>query len=89
MVFKPKITVFDCYDFKRELRWLGNLFIPNIFDGQHSILLNRLSENKTQCIHSEFFSGILAKPIYNRIVASTQLGFEQMNIALKNYCEAF
>ena len=36
MVFKPKILK---YKEKCELRWLGRLFIPKIFDGEHYFIV--------------------------------------------------
>ena len=84
MIFKPKIiSVID----NAELSWIGNLFIPGIFDGQHSFRLKKLSDNKVHLSHSESFSGILKKPIFQLIHESTQQGFDQMNQALKNLCE--
>ena len=84
MVFKPKIISMSE---KIEFSWLGNLLIPGIFDGQHIFLLNKLSYNRVQLIHSECFSGILKKPIFKLIKESTQSGFKQMNQALKKRCE--
>jgi len=84
MVFKPKIISINE---KTEFSWIGNLFVPGIFDGQHCFLLKKLSDNKTQLTHSECFSGILKKPIFKLIKESTHLGFEQMNQALRRRCE--
>lgn len=84
MVFKPKIT--SLID-KKELKWIGNLFIPGIFDGHHQFVLNQLEENKVQLIHSEQFSGILNKLIFRLIQNSIRLGFLQMNEAFKQRCE--
>ncbi len=43
MKFRPKILT--CAP-KRELRWLGNLWIPKLFDGEHSLIINEINENK-------------------------------------------
>lgn len=84
MVFKPKIIHLDD---KVTFSWIGNLLIPGIFDGQHNFYLKQLEPNLVRFIHSEHFTGILSKPIFQLIKKSTQLGFEQMNQALKKYCE--
>jgi hypothetical protein len=36
MKFKPKILK---YEPEKEIRWLGKLWIPKIFDGEHSLKL--------------------------------------------------
>lgn len=84
MVFKPKIISLIHL---QEFVWIGNLIIPGIFDGQHQFFLKKLADNKIQLIHSERFSGMLSKPIFKLISNSTQLGFEQMNAAIKERCE--
>jgi hypothetical protein len=84
MVFKPKIIK---YESAEEFRWLGRFLVPNIFDGEHIFELHALGPNRTQLIQRETFCGILVPLVFKKIGPSTQLGFEAMNLALKEHCE--
>ena len=85
MTFKPKIIKLEQ---NQELVWRGKLLMPGIFDGTHSFKLVRIDQDTTKLIHGETFSGILGKAIFNKIAKNTELGFRQMNIALKQLAEA-
>ena len=45
---------------ERELRWLGHLLVPGIFDGEHYFLLKSIGENRTRLTQGEKFSGLLS-----------------------------
>lgn len=66
----------------RELRWLGRLLLPGIFDGEHSLRVEPIDERRTRFVQSERFSGILVGAS-KRTLDKTETGFEQMNAALK------
>lgn len=85
MSFKP--TIISVID-QQEFSWIGRLLLPGIFDGKHRFELKKLSDKEVKFVQSEQFSGLLSKPIFKMIHESTKLGFEQMNAALKKYCEA-
>ncbi len=34
----------------RELRWLGRLFIPGLFDGEHSFSIEAVGENRVRFV---------------------------------------
>ncbi|MBP1910392.1 SRPBCC domain-containing protein [Methanolobus bombayensis] len=70
-----------------ELRWLGNLWVKGIFDGEHAFRLEELENNRTRLIQCERFKGILAPLILHLIGEKTREGFENMNTSLKNKCE--
>jgi hypothetical protein len=70
-----------------ELRWIGHLVMPGIFDGEHSFRVEPLEGGRTRFVQSERFKGILVRPL-GRVLDSTKLGFEQMNAALKERVEA-
>jgi hypothetical protein len=70
----------------RELRWLGRLGIPGIFDGEHILRLHPTPAGGTRFTQEERFSGILVRP-FGGAVDSTERGFEQMNQALKARAE--
>ncbi len=84
MVFKPVVQRLSDY----ELCWKGNLFVNGLFDGKHKFELIQETENTVKFIHSEIFTGLLSKPMFALIGKSSQIGFEQMNKALKELCEA-
>jgi hypothetical protein len=84
MTFKP--TVLAAHP-GRELRWLGRLFLPGIFDGEHSFRLEPLPDGGTRFVQSERFRGLFAG-LFRRGLERTRLGFEQMNLALKQRVEA-
>jgi hypothetical protein len=66
----------------RELRWLGRLLIPGLFDGEHSLRLEPTPNGGTRFTQTEKFSGILVAP-FKGTLDSTDTGFQQMNEALK------
>ena len=71
----------------RELRWLGHLLIPGIFDGEHHFLIQPTAANKVSFVQEELFKGVLV-PFTNKMLAHTKQGFQQMNEALKRRAEA-
>jgi len=75
MVFKPKVLKVDQ---NRELRWLGRLLIPGLFDGEHYFLLEE-SSTGTKLTHGENFSGI---GLIFMNVQNFEKNFDQMNRAL-------
>jgi hypothetical protein len=84
MTFKPRVLAFDE---ERELRWLGSLLIPGIFDGEHQFLLEAIGEGRTRFTQREEFRGILVLPIVSMIGDSTERGFQAMNAGLKQRAE--
>lgn len=70
-------------------RWIGNLFLPGLFDGEHYFILEPVSEGKTKLIHGEKFSGILLPLLWKLLKDKTKKGFHEMNEALKIRCESF
>lgn len=84
MTFTPKVLVFDA---PREFKWLGNLFIPGLFDGEHRFQLLDNGNGSTTFIHSERFNGLLVG-LFNRMLErDTRPGFEALNRALKQRVE--
>src|SRR3712207_6134529 len=47
MTFKPKVLKAEP---NRELRWLGHLLVPGLFDGEHSFTISRWK--RTVCVSS-------------------------------------
>ena len=83
MHFKPTILTVRP---ERELRWLGHLFVPGIFDGEHYFLLELVGENRTRLTQGEKFSGLLVG-LLDSTLAATSAGFKAMNTALKQQAE--
>ena len=67
----------------RELRWLGHLVMPGLFDGEHIFTIERLDQERVKFVQREEFRGILVSLMLRMIGENTRLGFEQMNQALK------
>ena len=84
MRFKPTVLSVEP---ERELRWLGRLVVPGLFDGEHYFLLSPLDGTRTRLIHGENFSGLLVG-LFRANLAATEAGFEAMNTDLKRRAEA-
>ena len=80
MTFKPKVLNAEP---NRELRWLGHLLVPGLFDGEHSFTIQPLEENRTRFIQREAFKGLLVPLFARSLDNNTRRGFEEMNHALK------
>ena len=83
MTFKP--TVLEA-DPDRELRWLGRFILPGVLDGEHSLRIEPLAGGRSRFVQGERFSGLLLRP-FKSMLGKTELGFEQMNAALKARAE--
>jgi hypothetical protein len=83
MGFKPTVLKAES---GRELRWLGRLGIPGIFDGEHWFLLTPEGAG-TRLEQGERFTGLLPR-FMGRMLASTEEGFTELNLALKQRAEA-
>lgn len=68
--------------------WKGKLWVKGIFDGHHQFELRAIDDYSCIFIHREEFSGILVPLLKKKLNADTRLGFEVMNIALKNRVES-
>jgi hypothetical protein len=77
--FKPTVRSVEA---NRELRWLGRLLFPGIFDGEHSLRIEPLEGGRSRFVQSERFSGVLVGLVKGTL-QKTEVGFEQMNAALK------
>lgn len=82
-VFRPTVRAVEP---NRELRWLGRVLIPGLFDGEHQWKLEPTSDGGTRFIHTEQFTGVLV-PFFGTLLADSARGFETMNRALKERVE--
>jgi hypothetical protein len=85
MSFNPKVLVADP---ERELRWLGHLWVPGLFDGEHSFIVEPLGEGHVRFVQRERFGGLLLPLLSKMLDGATRQGFEEMNRALKLRCES-
>ena len=83
MRFKPTVLTVRP---ERELRWLGHLLIPGVFDGEHYFLLEPIGEGRTRLTQGEKFSGLLVG-FLSGTLSGTEAGFKAMNTALKREAE--
>ena len=80
MTFKPRVVAFEP---DRELRWLGHLLVPGVFDGEHHFHLEAIDGDRTRFTQREEFRGLLVGLILRMVRDKTTRGFEAMNQALK------
>jgi hypothetical protein len=84
MTFNPTVLTVEN---ERELRWLGRFLLRGLFDGEHIFELEALGDGRTRFTQAERFTGILVRA-FGSTIDKTELGFEQMNSALKARAEA-
>ena len=67
----------------RELRWLGHLMVPGIFDGEHRFRIEEAGPGRVRFVQSERFGGILLPFLWRKIRdGGTAKGFRAMNEAI-------
>jgi hypothetical protein len=67
----------------RELRWIGHLLVPGIFDGEHRFLINEVKPGRVRLTQSERFRGLMVPLVWKRLRdGGTAKGFRAMNEAL-------
>ena len=84
MLFRPTVLAAAP---SQELRWLGQLGVPGLFDGEHRFLIEPLGTNRVRFVQEERFTGLLAPLVLRFIERGTRRGFEAMNQALKARAE--
>jgi len=84
MTFKPIVLKAEP---KHELRWLGRLLLPGLFDGEHIFTIETLGANRVRFTQREVFTGLLVPLLARSLDSNTRRGFEEMNQALKARAE--
>jgi hypothetical protein len=80
MTFRPMVLSAEP---GRELKWLGHLLVPGIFDGEHRWLIEDAGSGKVRFTQSERFGGILVPFLWKKLRdGGTAKGFRAMNEAL-------
>jgi len=85
MEFKPEVLKVEP---NRELRWLGHLILPGLFDGEHIFQIESLGDKHVRFHQREIFSGILVPLLKKSLNANTRRGFNEMNRKLKELAES-
>lgn len=80
MTFRPTVLIAEP---NRELRWLGHLLIPGLFDGEHIFTIEPLGTQRVRFVQREIFTGWLLPFFARKLGTDTRRGFEEMNQALK------
>lgn len=84
MTFRPTVLKAEP---QRELRWLGHLLIPGLFDGEHIFTIEALGPDRVRFTQREIFNGLLVPLLAQNLDKDTQRGFAEMNQALKAKAE--
>lgn len=84
MTFRPTIITVEP---GHELRWLGHLSMPGLFDGEHVFTIEPVTEQRVRFTQREEFSGLLVRSLSARLEEGTWRGFREMNKALKDRAE--
>jgi len=79
MKFTPKVLRVEP---ARELRWIGSLPVPGLFNGEHIFRLEPAGPGRARFLHGERFTGLLI-PFMGSILKKTRRGYLLMNEALK------
>ena len=80
MTFRPRVLNVVP---NRELRWLGRLGLPRLFDGEHIFELVPLGPNRTRFVQRERFRGLFVPFLATSLDRDARRGFEEMNRALR------
>ena len=79
MTMKPTVLVADPGS---ELRWLGRLLIPWVFDGEHRFEISEESPGHVIFVQGERFKGLLVPFLKKMIEVDTASTFVKVNEAL-------
>ena len=82
MIFKPK--VFEVKP-NEKILW-GGSFLKIMYSGDHAFILEHLNDGKTRFRQIERFMGPFVL-FMSGMIKKTELGYQQMNIALKKEVE--
>jgi len=66
----------------RELRWLGRLWMPGIFDGEHRFEIQEIEPGRVRFVQDERFRGVLVPFLRKMIEVDTLATFHKVNAAL-------
>ena len=78
---RPKVMACDA---PRELRWLGHLFVPGVFDGEHIFTIDEAGPGRVRLMQAERFRGLLVFAMRKKLTNDGGLArsFAAMNKAV-------
>jgi hypothetical protein len=79
MTMRPTVLVAEP---GRELRWMGRLLMPGIFDGEHRFEIKADADGRVRFVQGERFKGLLVPFLRKMIEEDTLQTFEAVNAAL-------
>ena len=79
MTIKPTVLVAEP---GRELRWLGRLLLPWVFDGEHRFEIHETTPGSVTFVQGERFKGVLVPFLRKMIEVDTVTTFGKVNDAL-------
>ena len=79
MTFRPRVLKAEA---GRELRWLGQVGVPRLFDGEHYFVLTPLPGGRTRLQHGEHFRGVLVPLVRGWLRRTIEPDYAQVNAAL-------
>jgi len=85
MRFAPRVLVARAPE---ELRWLGRLWLPGLFDGEHQFTIVPDGTGGVRFVQRETFRGILVPLLWRSLDRETRAMFGRMNEALKARAES-
>jgi hypothetical protein len=79
MTLRPTVLVAEP---PRELRWLGRLLMPGLFDGEHWFTIEERESGRVTFMQDESFRGLLVPFLRKMIEVDTLATFHAVNEAL-------
>jgi hypothetical protein len=79
MTMRPTVLVAEP---GRELRWLGRLLVPWVFDGEHRFEIREVAPGRVTFVQGERFKGVLVPFLRKLIEVDTATTFAKVNEAL-------
>jgi hypothetical protein len=79
MTMRPTVLVAEP---ARELRWLGRLIMPGLFDGEHRFTIEEREPSRVTFSQDERFRGLLVPFLRKLIEVDTLTTFHAVNEAL-------
>ena len=84
VTFRPTVLYSETF---REVRWIGHLLLPYIFDGEHALELEPIDNGSVRFVQRETFTGLLVPLFWRDLDTHTRGRFRRMNEALKERAE--
>lgn len=85
MTIRPTVLAADP---GRELRWLGRLLVPFLFDGEHRFTIEEVEPGRVRFVQGERFRGLLVPFLRRMIEVDTASTFRRVNEALADRVRA-